>query len=261
MRELYLDDIPMGSSDDSYENFLGKRFKMGRPVYGQPVGTQQPPMQESDKCERDWQIYSSTIRFATKEDLIRAKKQFIKNCRQGKGQSLAIGRNFGLPKPFKVAEIKVQPEPVYKPVVEETPVYTQDNTIPDEPKMRDEVIERRTRPISPFGRFRNRLNLGVQGIFGSIFRRRMKRPMPEMKSITIRAREIWNKDMENWSEALKRAEKELVKEGDVTPVTYLNFDSMGNVVGYEHETYDDDNEIEDYMEETEDYSGFCGNCG
>jgi hypothetical protein len=253
MRELYLDDIPLGSSNDDYENFLGKKFPsfMGRrnPFGG---GTKGTPIQgnvitptiNTDYCEQQWQDKSRNVRYASKQALVDARNEFMQECRPNRKK---VGE---IPRPFPVSEINVdvQDQPVYVP--KGTPVsrsFANPNIVKpsDEPQMRDlsEIVERRnslggiTR-TSPITRFGNKINLGIQGIFGGLFRKKIKRQTPEIKTITIRAREIWEKDMESWSQALKRAEKQLVQEGEVTPTTYLNFDSQGNAVGYEHETYD-----------------------
>jgi hypothetical protein len=73
---------------------------------------------------------------------------------------------------------------------------------------------------------------------GRFFRRKIKRATPDLKVISIRAKQLWNngaKDVSSWSETLKLAEKQLVSEGQITPTTYLNFDSEGNAIGFEHE--------------------------
>jgi hypothetical protein len=78
------------------------------------------------------------------------------------------------------------------------------------------------------------LGLGL----GRFFRRKIKRATPDLKVISIRAKQLWNngaKDVSSWSETLKLAEKQLVSEGQITPTTYLNFDSEGNAIGFEHE--------------------------
>lgn len=254
MRELYLNDIPLGSSNDNYENFLGKGRRISR-------GIVKPAPKSEDYCEQQWQEKSQYVRYASKQAFADARNQFMQECRATRKPKV----DGGYARPFPVSEInvKTQDEPVYVP--QGTPFIRENRDGIAEPAMRDlsEVVRRNSlggvTRTSPIRRFGNRINLGIQGIFGGLFRKKIKRPAPEVKLITIRAKEIWNKDMESWSEALKRAEKTLVQEGEVTPTTYLNFDSQGNAVGYEHETYNDYQD--DYMENTEDYSGFCGNCG
>lgn len=277
MRELYLDDIPLGSSNENnYENFIS-REKLGRMLGGgRKKGM---PLQENiitpdinnddDNCEQQWKQYSSTMRFRSQLQMAMARKSFMQKCRSkrsGLMQAIQEAKPvYGIPRPFQTAEITVSEQeiPVYQPIQQEQPSVLAYDDIKN--KMREiPVVERRNslggitrEPL--FKRIGRKVNLGLSGIFGGIFKKRVKRHPSELKQISIRAKEIWEKDNESWSEALKRAEKQLVKEGNVTPATYLNFDSQGNAVGYEHETYNDYGD--DYMEETEDYNGFCGNCG